>query len=162
MKFLTQLDRGFEKVVRFIMSLTMAALMIFINVLILMRYVFRISLGGAEELPTYFFIICVWMAATLVTKNEEHVNLDLVFLGVKNPKIKEALLLLCNVLPGVAMGWFTKLFYTFFVDSFTRNECTPGLGFPYWWAHIFVLIGSAVMTIYFIRNAIVHLRRMFQ
>lgn len=152
LKCLKILDSIFEKFIRFMLTATMIVLTAMINILVLCRYVLHVNLGGLEEMPVFLMIMCVWLGAGLVAKNDDHVKIDIIHTVIKNDKAKAALKTAVNTLTAAVMWYYTYLAYIFVSKSMRNGDISSGTGFPLWWIHAFVLIGSFAMALYYTKN----------
>ena len=162
MKFLQGLDRGFERVIKFVLTATMVALTVLTNVLVFSRYVLHMTLGGMEELPVFLLIACVWMGGALVSKEDNHVKIDFIFTVIKNEKTKQAIQLFTTALTTVVSCIFTYLAFQYVSASISHNALSPGLRFPMWYVHFFMLLGSFASSLYFLRNTVNDARRLMK
>lgn len=152
MKLLKKLDSAFEKCIRVLLTSTMILLTILIVLMVICRYILHMNMGGFEEMPVYLMIICVWLGGGLVARNDDHVKIDIIQTYLKNEKMKAVLNLFVNGLTSAAMWYYTYLAVIFVKKSIRNGDISSGIGFPLWWIHMFVLIGSFAMALYYTKN----------
>ena len=154
LKLLAKLDDCFEKVIRFLLGVTMTVLTIMIILQVITRYVLRVNMGGLEELPVFLMIICVWLGAGVVAKNDDHVRIDLVQTMLKSERAKAILRIFVTGLTAAVMWFYTSLAVEFIQKSIAKNDISSGVGFPLWWPQLFVLIGSFAIALYYTKNTV--------
>lgn len=160
MKFLKKLDKGVDTGIKYFTAVLMIILTIIVNAMVFSRYLFRVNLGGMEELPVYLMCICIWMGAVRVARDDKFVKIEIIFSLVKNEKAQTVIKMLASLAGGVVLAYFCKCAYQLVYRSIESETISPAMGFPMWMAYIFCLIGSVGMTIYFFVNTIKYLRRL--
>ena len=158
MKMLFKLDKIEEKIIKKISGFMMIFIVIIVNAMVFSRYVFRVNMGGIEELPVYLMIGCVWLGAVSVAKKDAFVKIEIVDSFVKNQKIKKIIKIFNTFLSAVVITIFSKYAFVFFTRSIKYKDLSPAIGFPIWWVHIVVFIGSLGIAIYFWVNTIKYIR----
>ena len=63
MKFFKKLDLAYDKAMHFLLPFLTILITVMIFIMVICRYILRVNLGGAEELPTFLMIVCVWIGA---------------------------------------------------------------------------------------------------
>lgn len=154
-KIVTTIDNFFNNLIHTLLGLSCGILFILTNVLVVFRYVFAKNLKGLEELPIFLLIICVWLGGALVSRNDEHIKIDLVDQFCKSERVKRVLAAFMELLSAVASWIYTYLSYGFVATSISRNTVSPGLQFPMWYVHIFMLIGALASSVYFTNNTVI-------
>ena len=67
MQFLEKLDKGIDAFLKYFTGVLMVLLTIIVCAMVISRYVFRIQMGGIEELPVYFMCVCIWLGGIRVS-----------------------------------------------------------------------------------------------
>lgn len=155
MKFLRKLDSGYAKALKFCVTFLSVAIAVMIVMLVVCRYVLHVNLNGAEELPTYMMIFCVWLGAGLVARDDKHLCVDVIYTVIKSEKAKTCLRLFTHVLTSVVMWYYTVLAYSFVVKGIAKGQVSSGLQFPMWWAYSVLFIGSLSMAIYYTIHSVI-------
>ena len=73
MQFLEKLDKGIDTFLKYFTGVLMVLLTIIVCAMVISRYVFRIQLGGIEELPVYF--MCVSFLETRTPPSQMHTHM---------------------------------------------------------------------------------------
>ena len=157
-RFFAKLDELFDWFIRGLLGVDMVILFALTNVLVFYRYVLHQNLGGLEELPVFLLMIAVWLGGAVVAKADGHVKIDIVEQFVKNETVKRAIDAAMTILTAVSSWIFTYLAYEFVCTSIERNTLSPGLQFPMWYIHIFMLIGSLASSVYFTKNSVIKVK----
>ena len=88
-------------------SLVFSVLLVFFQVI--MRTVFHNSLSWSEELSRYIFIWQIWLGASIALKEDEHINVTLVYNMVKNKRAQACIKTFADL---VWFLFFSSLFST--------------------------------------------------
>ena len=139
-------------------SLVFSVLLVFFQVI--MRTVFHNSLSWSEELSRYIFIWQIWLGASIALKEDEHINVTLVYNMVKNKRAQACIKTFTDLV------WFLFCFFLIFngaslVNSIiSRNTTSSGLGVPMAVIYIVLPISSAPVCLRLIprlKNDIYHI-----
>ena len=149
MKVFKKLDAAFDKVMHFILPFFTIAITLMIVIMVICRYVLHMNLGGAEELPTFIMIVCVWVAASAAARDGGHLKVTILYSVIKNETVKKIMELIAHLPEAVSMWFYTYLAVDFVVKSYEKGQISAGLRFPMWWPQSFLLIGSFFMAVYF-------------
>ncbi|NCB52775.1 MAG: TRAP transporter small permease subunit [Clostridia bacterium] len=160
MKLLKKIDFIIDKSIKYLGGLLIMAILLIVIAMIFSRYVLRVNLGGIEEFPVYLMIICVWLSAVRVSRDDQFVKIELINSFVKTEKGRQIVSVLTNFLSAVALTVFTPLAYSFFHTSYKYGDISPATGFSLWLVFIFPLIATFGMAIYFWRNTFRNIWRM--
>lgn len=151
MDILSKIDKMIQKLSNFLMGSFVTLIIAIVFIQVVFRYVLKLPLAGAEELPKYFMIACVYLAAGLLARDDGHVKIDMLTLIVKNEKIIHIIRTLTHLLSCIAVLVFTILSFEYVSFNYTSKDVSAGLGFPMWCITSFLIIGGTLMTInYFI------------
>jgi len=154
LRILKKIDSGYSKFLKFCVTFLSVAIAAMIVVLVVCRYVLHVNLSGAEELPTYMMIFCVWLGAGLVARDDKHLCVDVIYTVIKSEKVKTCLRLCTHILTSVIMWYYTVLAYKFVVKGFIKGQVSSGLMFPMWWAYSVLFIGSLSMALYYTLHSV--------
>lgn len=140
----------------------MMAIVILVNVTVFSRFVIRVSLQGYEELPPLLLIVMVWLGTILVARSDEMLKVEIFQAMIKPAKARQAVQLFCLVISAVILAYFIPLTYGFLATCLERNLRSPAAGFPMWWVHGSLLVGTVGMFIYYCVLIIKAARRMMK
>ena len=149
MKFLKKIDSFYDRAMHFILPFLTIAITAMIFVMVICQYILHMNLGGAEELPTFLMIICVWIAAGAAARDGGHLKVTVLYSVIKSETVKKVMELIARLLEAVVMWFYTYLAYEFVLKSYAKGQISAGLQFPMWWPQSFLLIGSFFMAVYF-------------
>lgn len=149
MKFFKKLDSAYDKAMHFLLPFLTILITVLIFIMVICRYILRVNLGGAEELPTFLMIVCVWIGAGAAARDGGHLKVTVLYSAIKNERILKWMQLIAHLLEAVVMWFYTYLAVGFVLKSYAKGQISAGLRFPMWWPQSFLLIGSFFMAVYF-------------
>ena len=148
MEFLKRLDRGIDKFLKYFTGVLMILLTAIVCAMVFSRYVFRINLGGIEELPVYFMCICIWLGGIRVSRDDKHVKIEIIYSLIKNERAQNLLKALTSLAAALVLTYFCNSAFQLVVRTYESGQISSSIGFPLWLVYIFELIGSIGMTVY--------------
>ncbi len=154
MKVFKTLDSIYDRAMHFILPAFTIIITIMIFVEVICRYILHMNLGGAEELVTYFMIFCVWIAGGAAARDNGHLQVTLLYSVIKNEKVKAVMFFIARLIEFLLMCFFVPNTYRFLQNTIKKHQVSAGLMFPMQYAHMFLLIGSVLMGIYFLANTV--------
>ena len=128
------------------------AIVLLVFVSVVMRYIFKSSFQGMEELIMLFAFGIYFIGAALSSREETQITADVMSLVVKKPRSKNLLRAFQNLVDGVLIGIcgvFSLEEMLFVLDAGSR---TAGLKLPLWVVYTVIFIGLFLMAFY----ALVH------
>lgn len=128
------------------------AIVLLVFVSVAMRYIFKSSFQGMEELIMLFAFGIYFIGAALSSREETQITADVMSLVVKKPRSKNLLRAFQNLVDGVLIGIcgvFSLEEMFFVLDAGSR---TTGLKMPLWVVYMVIFIGLFLMAFY----ALVH------
>ena len=131
-KFFTNIDSWLNSAISILLGVAMVTLAFIINLQVIARYVLKISLGGIEELPVILMIQSVWLAAILVSRNDDHFKIDLLEMVVKNKKALAKFKIFLKILTFIVISVFAFLAFNYVKGTFEMGDVTAGLAIPLW------------------------------
>jgi C4-dicarboxylate transporter DctQ subunit len=159
-KFLQGLDKWIVNIVNHLLGIAMILLTLFVFVQVLIRYVFKVSMGaGISELPVYIMICAVWLGGVILSRANDHIKIDLKELLIRNKAAIKIVDILISVLLIVAAIVFTILTFKYLQFSLEFGEVTPGLQMPMWWLILIMFISWVLITVYLISNLLKEVKR---
>jgi len=139
------LDNGMKTII--IMVTVMATCTMFLQVIT--RYVFEISISGLDELTGHTAVWLYLMGAAYGTYDRSHIKAEMIHLFIKNKRILSGIRTLSTAIAVVVSSYMTVWSYGYVRWSIMKHEVTPTLQIPTVWFQISILIGAALMVIYF-------------
>jgi TRAP-type C4-dicarboxylate transport system permease small subunit len=130
-----------------IMVTVMATATMFLQVIT--RYVFEISISGLDELTGHTAVWLYLMGAAYGTYDRSHIKADMMHLFIKNQRVLSGIRALSTAVAVVVSSYMTVWSYGYVKWSIMKHEVTPTLQIPTVWFQISILIGAALMVIYF-------------
>ena len=128
------------------------AIVLLVFVSVVMRYIFKSSFQGMEELIMLFAFGIYFIGAALSSREETQITADVMSLVVKKPRSRNLLRAFQNLVDGVLIGIcgvFSLEEMFFVLDAGSR---TTGLKMPLWVIYTVIFIGLFLMAFY----ALVH------
>ena len=154
MQFLEKLDKGIDAFLKYFTGVLMVLLTIIVCAIVISRYVFRIQMGGIEELPVYFMCVCIWLGGIRVSRNDAHVKIEIIYSLIKNPRAQNVLRTLTSLVAALVLTYFCNSAWLLVIRTYEAGTISSSIGFPLWIAYSFELIGTVGMTIYTYVNTI--------
>jgi len=124
-------------------------LTLIVNIQVVARYVLKVSIGGMEELPIFFMIVSVWIAAVLVARKDAHFKVELVDMVVKNKRAVATVKAFVKLLTAVAIGIFTVISFTYVRGTLQGGDITAGLEIPVWILQAVIPLSTAFMALFY-------------
>jgi TRAP-type C4-dicarboxylate transport system permease small subunit len=116
---------------------------------VITRYVFEISISGLDELTGHTAVWLYLMGAAYGTYDRSHIKADMMHLFIKNQRILNGIRALSTAVAVVISSYMTVWSYGYVKWSILKHEVTPTLQIPTVWFQISILVGAALMVIYF-------------
>lgn len=145
--FIVKILDGFEKLLKFICTVAMAAIVAILFYAVVMRYVLRMPPAWSMELSRYMFLWLVMLCAVLVTRERSHIKMSY----------------LVGLLPGkIQFGWMTfirlimigfcwiMVQYGWRILPIVSEASSPTLDISMGYMYVSIPVGGALMGIYFI------------
>ena len=136
---------GVTRVLNLLMQFSLAAILLMIFLLVVLRYGFGTTIIGGNEASLVAFVFASVFAAALALRNEEHIAIRYFTNGMTQKQndivtIVRWLLLICInlVLFIYAIVWIAR----------TGGFLMPAMGLPQWIAQISIPMGCALGIIY--------------
>ena len=146
-KVFTYIDEHFQKIIGVAAAAILIGLVVITVIQVLARYVFRVSLGGLEELPVYLFLVAVWATSMVNARKKSDISIDFIFLAVKGETGQKVIHTITDALTTIVLILFAGLSVKFLKYCIDAKTTTAGLRIPY-------ALFSAIITVAAIINAI--------
>jgi TRAP-type C4-dicarboxylate transport system permease small subunit len=129
---------------------------IFVFIGVILRYIFHMYVPVFSEVPTQGMIILTFLLAGLLWKQKRHVTLDFIYLKYNRPtkRAMDAVFTLGALVAGILWLWGSV---QLFLSDITERGVTLEMRIPWFYYHIFQVIGLALFTIYMV----VEVRKVF-
>jgi len=113
------------------------------------RYVFELSISGLDELTGHTAVWLYLMGAAYGTYERSHIKADMMHLFIRNQQILSGIRALSTGVAVIVSSYMTAWSYGYVKWSILKHEVTPTLQIPTVLFQISILIGAALMVIYF-------------
>jgi len=136
---------------KFLSALVTVAMIMILGITFIqvaVRFVFHVSIGGWDEVPTYMMLLGIWLTAAVNVKNKDHIQLELFSLLVKNEKAQKIVQVIACLITIAAFIIFTVSLAEFTGYNFRKKAVTPGMSIPYW-IMTAILMFSVILMIYY-------------
>lgn len=148
------LDNALGKILNAVLGLLMICMTGLVVIQVLARYVFHISLGGAEELPIYMLVCVVWIGAVCNARANSHIKVDLFGLFCRNEKVKQIVSCITSLITIAFISVFTVTAFRYIAKSRTSMDFTSGMHIPLWILHSIIAVCLILMAIYYLVHLI--------
>lgn len=133
-----------------IAALCMLAAAIIVTEAVIVRKIFNVSTTWQIEASVFLLIFTVFVGASIVQKNENHLNVDLVIIHL-SPKTREITLVVVSILSLVLIGIFVWHSWPMWHDAYLQNERSETLwGPPLWIPYFFLPLGMTLLFFQYI------------
>ena len=143
------IDRVFDRIAR-VIELTLA--LAFISAVLLNfgnvvgRYVFGVSLLGADELQVFIMIAMTFLGAAVVAHRNMHLRMDVLVRALPEP-VQVLLRILEQVLLAVLAGFVLSQSYFYASRIWMIGRTSDMTGVPMWIPHGLVVLGFGLMLV---------------
>lgn len=137
----------------------MATFTMFLQVIA--RYVLEISISGLDELTGHTAVWLYIMGAAYGTYDRSHIKAEVVHLFIKNQRVLSAIRALSTSIALVVACYMTVWSFGYIKWSIMKHEITPTLQIPTAIFQSSILIGAALMVLYFFVELIDLVRQTF-
>jgi len=158
MKFLQKLDAAFEKILDAITTILVIALMAIICLQVITRNLFAFNLGTLADYPVYLMIYAVWIGAILAARADNHLNIELLDVFVKNKKVLKVVNIIMSIIIAVSFAVFAYYGFKQIGVLMKRNQVDPGTKLHIWVLQCIVPISSAFQALYYSINTVKKIR----
>jgi TRAP-type C4-dicarboxylate transport system permease small subunit len=144
-QFLLGIQRGIDRLVRWIVILFMLVMTVAVSLQIVFRYVFNAPLGWSEEVARFSFVWVSFFGASALLRVREHIGVN-VFVERFPPRLRAASIFLADLIALTCI-------YFFVVGgiSLTTNEwrqLAPATEIPMGWVYLAIPISTMLMAIW--------------
>jgi TRAP-type C4-dicarboxylate transport system permease small subunit len=160
-KGLDAVNSALRKVIPMICGISVIAIFLVVIIQVFFRYVLRMSLSGAEELPTYIMAICCWVSVPVAAMDDSHVNIDLVPNLFKG-RGRIIFSIWAELIEVLTMSFFTKLAWDYTAHMVEEGTVTGGLAMPMWIFYAVIIFGSVTCALFGLINLIRNLWRIIK
>lgn len=154
MKFLSKLDKGLVAAITVLTGILVAAIMIIVNIQVVGRYVFKISLGPISDMPPYLMIFTIWISSIIAARKGDHIKIEVLDMVIKSKLVLRWIKIFIQIVTVLAMGCFAYYSFLYVADAISQNTYDPSLKIPYWCLYLILPVSSTLMTVYFAVNAV--------
>ena len=149
-KFLKTADKIIFIIVDNISSLMTFFIFAIITFMVIIRFTFKTSSFGFEELPTYFLMIAIWFGAVICSRNpqEGQIRIDLFVGRIKNKLVQVIIQIVVSCISVSCIALFAYLMLKYVVFCFNTGQTTLALNFPMWILTGLTFLASAFLALY--------------
>ncbi|SFP88128.1 TRAP-type C4-dicarboxylate transport system, small permease component [Oscillibacter sp. PC13] len=140
-----------------IVCCTAMVLLVFANVL--MRYVFKISFQGMEDLIMLFAFGIYFIGAALSSKDETQITADVMSLFIKSPRFLTLLRSFQHIVDAVLIGICAVFSTQQMLFVLGEGSRTSGLKLPVWVIYTVILVGLFLMAFYALFHSVEYFRQ---
>ncbi|MGL4606662.1 MAG: TRAP transporter small permease [Eubacteriaceae bacterium] len=126
-------------------SLAFNVLLVFTQVI--MRSVFQSSLSWSEELSRYIFIWQIWLGTSIALREEEHINVKLIYNYVKNERLQNVVRALSNTIWLVFSVFLVYIGSQLVESMMLRNAVSSGLQIPLVFVYVALPLSSLIVVL---------------
>ena len=119
-----------------------------VTIMVFVRYVFKTSSMGFEELPTYFLMIAIWLGAVVCSRDpkEGQIKIDMLeTILKKHPKARAIANVAIQFFSISCMVLYSYLSWKYTVFNFNAGYTTLLIHVPMW-----ILVGATFLAVVFL------------
>ncbi len=122
---------------------------IFVFVGVILRYILNMYVPVFNEVPTQGMIVLTFLLAGLLWKEKKHVTLDFIYLKYNPPtkRVFDVIFTLGGLVAAIIWLWGS---IQLFLSDIADRGVTLEMRIPWYYYHIFEVIGLAIFTIYMV------------
>jgi TRAP-type C4-dicarboxylate transport system permease small subunit len=143
------IDNAFDRIAR-VIELTLALAFIFAVLLnfgnVVGRYLFGVSLLGADEVQIFIMVAMTFLGAAVVTRRDLHLRMDVLVRFLPAP-VRVALRVVELLLLAVVAGFVVSQSYFYALQMLRIGRTSDMAGVPMWIPHGTVALGFALILI---------------
>ena len=143
------IDNAFDRIAR-VIELTLALAFIFAVLLnfgnVVGRYLFGVSLLGADEVQIFIMVGMTFLGAAVVTRRDLHLRMDVLVRFLPAP-VRVALRVVELLLLAVVAGFVVSQSYFYALQMLRIGRTSDMAGVPMWIPHGTVALGFALILI---------------
>lgn len=158
-KRLKSLGRALLKVEHFVVIVCCMAIVLLVFATVLMRYIFKTSFQGMEELIMLFAFGIYFIGGALGSREETQISADVMSLFVKNPRSMTLLRSFQNLVDAVLIGICAVFSTQQMLFVLREGSRTSGLKMPMWVVYTVILVGLFLMAFYALFHSVEYLRK---
>jgi len=136
---------AFDRILRFLCAALMGAMTLAVILSVFFRYVLSWTAAWSEELITVFFISTTFLGTAMVSRDDEHINIDFIFHGKSRRRKAIIRLLISIVVILVQIIIFSAALKWIAVSGDLK---TPGLEIPFKWLYSLLPASSVLVSLY--------------
>ncbi len=132
-KFLKVADRVIFLFVNNVSALLTCAIFLIVTLMVIVRFVFKTSSFGFEELPTYFLMISIWMGAVICSRDpkEGQIKIDIFVNMLRGkPLLQSIIHIFTSCVSVLSMGVYGVLSWQYVAFCYETNQATVALRVP--------------------------------
>ena len=148
---LSGIQRGVDRLVRWIVILFMLVMTVAVSLQIIFRYVFNIPLGWSEEVARFSFVWVSFFGASALLRFREHINVN-VFVDRFRPRIRAACVFLADLVALVCVYFFVVGGISLATNEW--EQLAPATEIPMGWVYLAIPVSAGLMAIWVVIQTI--------
>jgi TRAP-type transport system small permease protein len=134
-----------DRLMRIMCAALMGAMTLAVILSVFFRYVFSMTAAWSEELITMLFISTSFLGTAMVTKDDEHINIDFLPNSL-SPRRAAILRIIISVIVITVQAIVVKASFRWIAVN--GNLKTPGLELPYRWFYSLLPMSAVLVCLY--------------
>lgn len=158
-KHVRSLGRALLKAEHLIVIVCCAAMVLLVFANVLMRYIFKISFQGMEDLIMLFAFGIYFIGAALSSREETQITADVMSLFIKKPRALALLRAFQHVVDAALIGICAVFSTQQMLFVLGEGSRTSGLKLPMWIIYTVILAGLFLMAFYALFHSVEYFRK---
>ena len=147
------------KAEHFVVITCCIAIVVLVFATVLMRYIFKISFQGMEELIMLFAFGIYFIGSALGSREESQITADVMSIFIKRRKSMLLLRSFQHLVDGLLVGLCAVFSTQQMIFVLQEGSRTSGLKMPVWIVYMVILVGLFLMAFYALFHSIEYFQR---
>lgn len=140
-------------IIGYVGALTLFLTMSLITIDVISRYIFNSPITGVFEITEFMVLIIIFSFLAPTQANKNHVSVDLLVARLPK-KLRFAIELINHVICLILMALITYMAFERALELMEDGEASPNLGVPEYPFVLFLVLGTSIMCIEYLRDII--------
>lgn len=158
-KVFKSLGKALLKVEHLIAIVCCAAIVLLVFCNVLMRYIFKVSFQGMEDLIMLFAFGIYFIGAALSSREETQITADVMSLFIKKPRTLALLRSFQHIVDAALIGICAVFSTQQMLFVLGEGSRTSGLKLPIWIIYTVILVGLFLMAFYALFHSVEYFRQ---
>lgn len=146
--FMKAFGQKLLKAEHFVVIACCIAMVLLVFATVLMRYIFKVSFQGMEELIMLFAFGIYFIGGALGSREETQITADVMSLFIKNPRSMTLLRSFQNIVDAILIGICAVFSTQQMLFVLREGSRSTGLKMPVWIVYAVIMVGLFLMTGY--------------